>query len=383
MKFFATLFLMMELATWATARATEPPGRLRLLLPRTPYTNPSNDQLRAFVAAYNREHPGSPVEILTRGDAHSSIRDIVAMNLAGSPPELAAIELSEGPALEPLRLTRPVKIRTLGGEARGLLPFRQTLPIVVSDPEKAPRPRDWASWIKTARGSRLPIALPLQGPLGLWIFEALNSPQPLWSRERGGIRVNRALGPAVQDLQSLIDAGLARAEESWETALTSFLDRQSPYLVTSSDMLPYIAARAPFRWEASPLPSRHGGAAALPTGSLLAVLANTPEVGRFLEALYEPARAVRWTTEAYYLPPSSQALRDPRYASELRALPAAKTLQGLSSGPLRARTTDPEVMRAHSEWIQGLRALFGEASKRLATERVFTQIEAKLAQREH
>jgi hypothetical protein len=69
---------------------------------------------------------------------------------------------------------------------------------------------------------------------------------------------------------------------------------------------------------------------------------------------------------------------------EWRRAPAAYRALALppkAAGPreARARSSDREVVRAHTEWISALHLLFGDPAKRLPTETVLTQLDTVLA----
>jgi ABC-type glycerol-3-phosphate transport system substrate-binding protein len=229
-----------------------------------------------------------------------------------------------------------------------------------------------------------PLALPLEGPRGLWIFETIAG-KPLWSREAGGLKTNRSLETPIQALQSLLSPRapeLAASDMTWDRAIQDFLDRKSPLLVTTLDALPLIARKAAFGWKAAALP-RLSSSHAQPVigGSDLIVTQDRPEVWKFLMFLYSKEVAGRWTAQGGFVPlrPDWQQTSAWKQApQEYRAL--ARTAAAAAKAP-SSRTTDPEVVRAHTEWVSALRYLFGESSKRLPTETVFTQLDSTLTQR--
>jgi ABC-type glycerol-3-phosphate transport system substrate-binding protein len=336
-----------------------------------------------------------------RGDNFSSLKELIALYLAGDPPELAAIETSELPALERTHLALPIPqaVAQLAGGKAGArtLPFEKSLPILVADQEvlyrihadRDPMPRTWeelvplASKISDAQPGSPPLALPLQGPRGLWIFEALAA-KPLWTRETGGLRTNRELESSVQAIQSLLSPRapeLAASEMTWDRALQDFLDRKSPLLVTTLDALPLIARKTSFRWKSSPLPTiGHASPLLMVGGSDLIVTRDRPEVWSILRFLYSKETSARWIPSGGYLPlkPDWQTTTTWKQAPEgYRAL--AKSAAGAPARSLAARSSDADVVRAHTEWVTALHLLFGETSKRLPTEAVFTQLDATLA----
>lgn len=383
----ASILLKTGLLILAWGQALAAPKAVRFLIPQSRYSETADQELYALVQQYNSGHPGVHVELVRRGSDYSSLKELVAFQLAGDTPEIAVIETSELPVVESLKITRPIGTR---GNA---LPFRQTLPILIADQEALFRakadpnrlPESWNGLVDLLKqiaketpdtqtdAETSALALPLQGPLGLWVFETLAS-RPLWTREIGGLKTNRALQEPILELQKLLDrTGLAHPEETWDRSLQSFLDRKSALLVSSLDLLPYISKQATFRWIAAPLPAVNRKAQAFASRALsnnLVITKDAPEVLAFLDFLYAPSNAARWLAKGSFLPLKGVA-PDPSAGSKtylelLKKLP--------QSTP---RTTDREAVRSHSEWVQALRLLFGEKSRRIPSETVLIQLDGK------
>lgn len=367
-------FLTLALA--GHARAAPSGAAVRLLVPQSPYLSSADEELKALVTEYNAAHPEARVEILSRGQDFSSLKELVAFHLAGDPPELAAVESSELPALRKMNLLRPIRLR--GRKESDQLPFRVTVPVLVADRDALAKgerlPSSWRELSLLARRLARPsgnasLALPLQGPQGLWVFEALTG-LPLWKREAGGLRSNRQLLPPIEEIQKLIDTpGVLRPDENTERAIQSFVDRKSPLLVTSLDLLPYISKQAAFPWTAGLLPSHRKGSLPLEGGSALIATRVTPEIQAFLEYLYAQPQLSRWLASGAHLPPEGAK------APASPALYAAIASKALSRAP---RSTDSDVVRARSEWVQALRLFFGEASRRLPADSVLGQMDRHL-----
>ncbi|MCM2322916.1 MAG: extracellular solute-binding protein [Oligoflexia bacterium] len=363
----------------ASAPIPDPPA-LRFLLPHALFSQSGDQELKTLVEEYNRAHPKGKVELLFRGENFSSLKELVAFHLAGDLPELAAVETSELPAVARMGITR----RTL--------PFRRSLPVLVrADETGAAVPGTWATLLNAFQRSSAPapspsenrateatLALPLQGPLGLWMFEALSGKE-LWRRETGGLRTNRELKPLIAELQHLIDSPqVLRPEETWERAIQAFLDRRSPMLVTSLDSLPYLSSQSTFRWNAGLLPVFSGGTSQLVGGSTLVVTRESPEVKQFLDYLYSRKVAMRWVAQGNFLPLEPGWVRSPEWKKLVHAMPVYARLVAQAKGT-QPRSTDPDVVRAHSEWLQALRLLFTDASRRVPADTVLTQMDTHLS----
>jgi hypothetical protein len=381
-------------ALLATCLAT--PARsaqITLLLPSAPFGLAGDQELGAIVDRYNRERAHGEderVSLVRRGEEFSTLREFMARHLAGDAPAIAALEASELPALgkvastlvpPPERLRkRAAALEPAGSAARAdrLLPFQRTLPVLVTS-DQGPFPRTWAELVASTQGKPGALALPLQGPRGLWLFEALAG-KPLWLREPGGLRANRGLGPSVAALQKLVTP-----EQSWEQSLSAFLERKSPLLITSLDALPALARQATFRWSAGPVPRMEAaagpsGPALLQAGNGLAVTRDSPAVWKFLDYLYSSEVAGRWSAASGFLPPSSEALASPAWKKapgDLHKV-AQRLMESRKSGfPLRS--ADEDVLRARSEWIQALHLLYGEPARRMPLEDVLTQLDSRLS----
>lgn len=402
-----SLTLLAFLLVGAASSPTPLPSQtrpIRFVVPNAPLSVPGERDLSNIVDDYNRNHVtpgGSTVQLVRRGDNFSSLKELIALYLAGDPPEIAAIETSELPALARTHLALPIPpaIAVLASAKAGsrTLPFERSLPVLVADQEvlfrihadREPMPRNWDELVRlAARIAEVlpgapPLALPLQGPRGLWIFEALAA-RPLWNRETGGLRTNRELESSIQAIQSVLSPRapeLAASEMNWDRALQDFLDRKSPLLVTTLDALPLIARKTSFRWKSAPLPTiGHPSALLMIGGADLLITHDSPEVWRFLKFLYSKETASRWIPSGGYIPlkPDWQTTSAWKESPEgYRSL--AKIAAAAPAKSIVVRSTDADVVRAHTEWITALHVLFGETSKRLPTEVVFTQLDATLA----
>lgn len=356
---------------------------VRVLLPG------GQEEVSALIAEYNAKNPPAPVELVRRGEEYSSLKDLIASRLAGMPPDVAGIECAEAPALEGQGLAIPVpaaRAARLASSrtAAATLPFQRTAPALLINLEATKRdPASFAALLEAARAARdgyeQGIAIPLLGSRGLWMLEALAG-KPLWKREAGGLKANRELAPAIEALRKAIDEpGLARAEETWERALEAFLTRKTPFLVASLDAVPAVAAKAGFAWKTAPLPRFGGGRADSVSGTDLVVRRDAEEVWSFLEFLYSPEVAPRWLAAGGFLPWRAEWARSRGWKKAAARLgPSYLDVSRRLAGGRSTRSTDRDVVRARSVWIQALPGLFGEKSRRQSLDAVFTQLDLAL-----
>ena len=397
----APLWLCPYLASAKAAQASAPLP-IEFLLPAVPYSLATDRAWTALVESFNLKNPKTPVHLIRRGEEFSALRELMARQLAGNLPDLAALDPAELSAVLPLQVLKPMPgtlVKALGGQPYSL-PFLRAMPLLIANQHKLSGqalPKDWKglesllqAFIQrdvvsedSESSSGFQLALPLQGARGLWIFEALTR-IPLWKRETGGLRSSRTLIEPIHRIQRLLDAPhVARAGESWEQAVQSFIEGKTPLLIGTSDMLPYLASRAQFPLAVGPLPSAgtavsEGKPTSLLAGSDLVMTRDRPQTRSFLEFIYSETASAQWARPGGWLPvnptwPRSKAWRDhpPASFEGLAAL-----LKTQSAGP---RTQDPDLVRARSEWIQSLHALFGKKDERSELESLLTQIDGRLA----
>ncbi|OFZ18724.1 MAG: hypothetical protein A2X94_05930 [Bdellovibrionales bacterium GWB1_55_8] len=389
---FTLLFcaLLASLPGWAG----EKPG-VRFLLPLSALPGSAQTEFTAIIERYNRLHPDGRVQLIRRGDQYSSLRELIAMFLAGDIPEIALIEASEGPAIAHLDIAKPMRLANSvrkdlspGSSPGGLpsLPFLRTVPVLLANaallaPQKTPR--SWPELENLSRNFRnsrseqsrkeAPLALPLQGAQGLWMFEAIAG-GPLWTREQGGIRSERRLTAAIQKLRGLLDDGLIRTEETSESAMQSFIDQKSLFLATSLDSLSEITRKVSFPVLAGTLFTIENKPALLNGGSDILVTRDTPDIRNFLTHLFSDEVGPKWAAAGNWLPLIKS------WKTQAQPVNSTRTLLRTAS-PNQFRTTDKDVVRARSAWIQSLPLLFGPKAKRLAPEDVFIELDRHLGVR--
>jgi len=393
--FKPSLFLCPFVLTWASigvgsAAAKDfasptPVSPIRMLIPNHAYSLEAHPVLAGLIEDYNRQHPQAPVSLIRRGEEYSSIRELIATQLAGSIPEIGTVEYTESLALSELKIQQE-------------LPFMRTIPIVLVNEEAISRspsrrlaknwPITWEELLETANSlAQNPriyaLALPLQGARGLWFFEAL-ARKPLWHRTAGGLRANRELSSTIQMLQKLLDRPkFIRPDLNLDRAVQDFLDEKSPLLVASLDLLPYIAKQASFAWRATPLPCPGTNSACrLQEGSNFIITRAAPAAREFLSYWNSPEIAARWVAALSVLPSPSLASskiwearkssRIPQYNDLLTRLPSIRVLEN--------RSTDQDVVRARSAWVRALPLFFGISSKRLTSESTFLELDRALNQ---
>lgn len=381
------------------------PRKLRFLAASHAHSVGFDQELESAVAEYNRLHPETRVELERKGRGFSTLKELMVAHFAGSAPAIAMIEPSEIPSAVRAGAARPIDTDAAGARAAKLLPifdpefveqsrsesgdlvslpFLRSAPVLIADQEMLFRhhldphrlPAGWtelrAHMKILARGlesgaGRYVLALPLTGDQGVWLFEALAG-KPLWESSRP----NPALEPTVTELQKLIDSPTrARPGATMESAMADFLARKASFLAGSLDVLPHIHSGAAFRWRAGPLPTPNGAQAVLSGAQLVLGSPSDPAVWSFLEYLYSPRVAPKWTMAGGYLPVSRAWMKSAEWKSaELKVFGPHSTHSALLGaifdrgiGGLRA--SSPDVVRLRSLWERTLSRIFGPRSGRI------------------
>ncbi len=386
------------LAGWAAV----PPSHavVRFLVPQSLSPSGAEREIGRLVDEYNARNPDAPVELLLRGGDYTTLRETLSARLAGSVVDIAAIEPSEAEALE--SIAKPVAVgdrrlrELLGGRPAWsrsggrAIPFLRVLPLLFVDLEACRRAgikdaeRAFGSWERVLEARRVlgvaSLGVPATGSRGLWALEAL-SPFGLWTKERGGLRARRELVPVLTSLRRLWSAGGVTEGEGWERLLEGFAGRKTPMVVGFSDWIPSVAARAEFAWRVFPLPSVGGRSVTLVSGSDLVVWRDSPEVWRFLRFLYAPENAARWAAAGAFAPLHSRWVAQRAWKSGSAAWANYPKLVE-RGGAARFRSSDREVVRARSEWIQALPQLLartgGDAPP---VEEVLTALDQRINER--
>lgn len=379
-----------------------PPIPIRFLHPNRTLSPDFQSELTQIISEYNAKNPIAQVQLINRGTDFSSLRELIAMYFSENPPEIAAIEASEIASLDKLKLTQSVKIQNINALYKTAhphsLPFERTGMILIANEEelfhahlKADRlPRKWAEILplskilvpQTQTPNRFSLALPLQSPRGLWVFESL-AQRPLWNRETGGLRSNRELAEKIHQIQMILDTPkTARTEENWDRAIRSFLDRKTALLLTSTDMIPYLTLNCSFRWLATPLQDL-----SLQMGSDLVLPQKDPEKLKhtlhFIKYLYSPAVASRWAKAGGFIPLSSQWITHSNWKSPASWQKNNTDLERFHKiiaqiKLITHRQQDPEIVRIRTAWVQALHLLFGDSSVRQPIETVLSQLDRQL-----
>lgn len=359
--------LLMTPATLAE-EAPKPVQPIRWLLPRALLGTPRDRVFQTLAAEFNLAHPRTPVTLLFRGHDLSSVREAMALQLAGQPPHLATLGLGEVDSVR--RFLRPLPPLAPRGELGPLaLPFQLTRSVLVANTQLLPKPepqatKNWsglrtlveaATERSSGWGGGAGLLFPLLGARGPRMLEAW-SELPLWKRERGGLRMNRVLLGPLGRLARWTHGKAMNARLTWDRALQEFLDQRAPLLWTTTDALPAIADRATFKSVTLDPPAE---SARWLQGSVIVELRDAPGVDELLAFIYSRSAVARWATQGGYLDPLNP--------------------QTLKHSHLPSR--DEEAVRANAEWavaLQGFLEVPQTPDLESDLELVLAQIEGRL-----
>lgn len=383
----ALLAAILVISAASVAHAAE---AIRFFVPSGAHSLPFEKELRSIVAEYNQIHPDFAVEVFSKGTDHSALKETVVAAAAGSPPDLALIEAAESESSEAKKI------------ARSFLKFSRTLPVLVVDQERLFRhhldpekiPGQWAeiellaiklsqklresSSVRPESTDEYALALPLQGVRGLWLLEHLTG-TALIHRDSSGLKANRDAIQTIVSCRRMLDTPkVARSNLDWDTALRDFVQRRSPLLITTSDMLPYLNGQAAFRWKAVPLRSMSKKSKGFSGGSdlifLKSDLKQAKNARRFADYLMTPAVSARWQSAGGFL--AAQKNKMPRKEAFATASPVIESLIRLE--PYPTHPGDADLLRARVEWQQALSSLFGDPGQRQPPENVLSSLDRRL-----
>ncbi len=340
-------------------------------------------ELTRVLEEFKAANPEWPLQVTRRGESLSALRELMASFLASDLPDLTLIEEAELPALRTRELLRPFD----APESKGVRwhPFVKTIPVLVANRALAgdSQPTSFSDLLKEAKQALQPkrhaLLIPLQGPKGLWVFEALSA-TPLWERTPGGLRSRRENLETITALQQALDTpGFLGRDETWEHALEGWVAGRGAWLVTSLESLPLLKERAKFDWSAQVLPPGRKGDGSMATGNGWIALSDHPGIPALLKKIYEPRTAARWLAQGGLLPPTAslqsaeawrqEAQKNPQYWEVAR--------QALRTR-LRARSSDADIVRARSEWIQTLKKQLAPPADRIPSDVAFVQLDTHL-----
>jgi ABC-type glycerol-3-phosphate transport system substrate-binding protein len=400
---FSPCLLLLLATLLSLLLSTAHAASVKFFIPSHPVTIALEKELQAIVTGYNALNPASTVELVRRGSEYSNLRDSLSAQMAGQPPDLFVIELSETRALENAKLSlripeelrasltreMPDAILKSAKESGGkllVLPFLIYQPVIAVDQEMLFRydwnphqlPKNTKELLRLLQflDQKMPperdgplLAIPTQGARGLQMLEALYGGE-LWTREPGGVRAERKALSLISQLRSWSDElKLTSLGMTSEQSIEHFIARRSPILLTTSDTLSFIGQQTQFRWSAIPV---QNNSPALYSGGHLALANARPETLAFVRYLYSADVARRWVSVS-----GARALK-PEWRSVLE--PVHKRMAALArTKPGRVRGADPEIMRIRSEWIQTLPELLGSFNERVPPEAALTGLEQRLS----
>lgn len=362
------------------------PRPLKILMPRMGSHPGFEPEWTRALEQFKSTHPEWPLQIVRRGEGMSALREVMASFLASDLPDLTLIEETELPALKSQELLRSFTPpeNSLGLSVRWY-PFVKTIPVLLANLSLTShaRPATFGELLREAKSAIQPkrhaLLIPLQGPKGLWIFEALSA-APLWERTPGGLRSRRENLETISALQLALDTpGNLGQDETWEHALEGWIASKGVWLVTSLESLPLLRERARFAWSAQPLPPWKGGLGSMATGNGWIALSDHPGIPALMRVLYAPETAAQWITRGGLLPPTRTLQLSAAWKTEAHKNPQyEEVVQQALKLPLRSRSSDADLVRARSEWIQTLRKQLAPPSDRVPSDVAFVQLDTHL-----
>lgn len=394
------------------------PAPLRIQLPLFPFAPAWEREVTRLTDELNtlagsRSPRPAPLRVLRASGEGSPLQDWVAQAMAGTPPDLGVLESTDLAAL-PESLRRRVRIPTdpalrplLSSQERRCVPLGAGVPVWLRRHDAPALPggahESWAATLglrsappgpEGAGGPAPPraeLAVSFAGSRGLWLFEAWTQ-RPLWEREAGGLRANRALQAELLELRGLLEPGPGEVRSARSprviilasalSAAEAFADGRARSLLTTSDFLPWIEAHGSGGWDAHLLPSRAPGRRAPATHWCALALRDETTLWDWIRLLalgkwpradvtagaHRPAGRPAATTPALdgswrrlaglVAPPTGRATPTGGGRGTSALERAIATLEREGARTLPPRTTDRDVLRARTAWSRALGTLF-------------------------
>ncbi len=301
--------------------------------------------ITGMVDEFNAAHPDIRVEAIYAGDYDPTMQKIQTAVMAGTPPDVCVVEISEIPTLVAMKALLPLDdfIAREGGERfladffpvflkNGLvdgkqygIPFQRSTPVLYwnkaafkeagLDPEKPPATwdelRDYARRLtrRDASGNPTRWGAIISGGWHDWLFEA-------FVRQNGGELIaadNRTAKfnspEAVEALQFWVDLALVDRtipkHSTWASTPPDFLAGQTAMLFHSTGIVATLRRSATFEFGTAFMPKRKQYGVAVGGGNLH-IFRNIPRERQeaawtFVKWMTEPERAAHWSINSGYI----------------------------------------------------------------------------------
>jgi sn-glycerol 3-phosphate transport system substrate-binding protein len=272
------------------------------------------------------------------GDHDATLRRVQTAVMAGNPPDVFAVDVSELPALLAMNAVVPLDDRVkkaeggqywddffpafrensvLGGKIWSI-PFQRSIPVLYwnreafrtagLDPERAPRTwdelREAARRLTIRDGSEVKQwGVTISGGWHDWLFASFVRQNGGWLINPEGTKANLASREAQEALDFWVDLlhhdQVGPPHSAWASAPPDFVAGRTAMLYHSTAVLPLLKQSAPFDFGVAPMPARKSFGAEVGGGNLAVARAIPRErqdaAWRFVEWMTSAENAARWS----------------------------------------------------------------------------------------
>jgi len=333
-------------ATVPLAAAAEAPGKLIRLTFYYPVgvAGPLAKVIGEMTDRFNKENPGIEVVPVYSGDYDPTLQKVQTAVMAGNPPDVFIVEISELPTLLAMNAVIPLDDyvrKAEGGKywedffpafrenstLRGKIwwiPFQRSTPVLYwnkdlfkkagLDPEKPPQ--SWAELKDMAKkltvregGDTKQWGVTISGGWNDWLFEAFVRQNGSWLISPDGTRVNFASKEAVEALDFWVDLmhrdKVGPPHSTWGSTPPDFVAQQTAMLYHSTGILTFLRNSAKFDFGVAFMPKSKSFGAEVGGGNL-AIARKIPKerqdaAWKFIEWMTSGENAAHWSVASGYV----------------------------------------------------------------------------------
>ncbi|HEV8440690.1 MAG TPA: ABC transporter substrate-binding protein [Methylomirabilota bacterium] len=364
----ASMVTVMALAAVAAVAWAQAPAKLIRLTFYYPVgvAGPLAKVIGEMTDKFNKDHPGIEVVPVYSGDYDPTLQKVQTAVMAGNPPDVFIVEISELPTLLAMNAIIPLDDyvrKAEGGKywedffpafrensiLRGKIwwiPFQRSTPVLYwnkdlfkkagLDPDKAPQSwaelKDVAKKLTVREGSETKQwGVTVSGGWNDWLFEAFVRQNGAWLINPEGTKVNFASKEAEEALDFWVDLmyreKVGPPHSTWGSTPPDFVAGRTAMLYHSTGILTFLRNSAKFDFGVAFMPKNKTFGAEVGGGNL-AISRKIPKerqdaAWKFLEWMTSTENAALWSIASGYIATRQSAYnvpalkefvaKDPRY----------------------------------------------------------------------
>lgn len=293
---------------------------------------------------FNKEHPGIEVVPVYSGDYDPTLQKVQTAVMAGNPPDVFIVEISELPTLLAMNAITPLDEyvkRAEGGKywedffpafrensaLRGRIwwiPFQRSTPVLYwnkelfkkagLDPEKPPQTwaelRDMARKLTVREGNEVKQwGVTVSGGWNDWLFEGFVRQNGSWLIDPDGTKANFTSKQAEEALDFWVDLmyrdKVGPPHSTWGSTPPDFVAGRTAMLYHSTGILTFLKSSAKFDFGVAFMPKNKSWGAEVGGGNL-AIARKIPKerqdaAWKFIEWMTSADNAAQWSLASGYI----------------------------------------------------------------------------------